>query len=400
MIKGYKIYFAIGIILILIYLIAQYNKPTPTDWSPTYAKKDKIPYGTFIFYNRIKDILPKATIRTSNSAIYNTIKDKGYSNSTYVIIAPQIKIEKADLEQLKKYITAGNDVFIASYDLGDFAEKALKLNISTSFSQNGSSLNFTNPKLKTVVNYGFEKGIGNQYFSKMDTAKAIVLGIDANSKPNYIKYNYGKGSLYLIAGPGFYSNFNLLDKYGAEYAAKTLSYFQDTKTLIYDEYFTIPKTGETDLLRVFFKHPELKYAYYLCIFSLLLFVFFDIKRRQRIIPIADPYTNTSVEFAHVVGSIYYHKRNNLDIAQKTINYLLEHLRSKYYLKTNDIQIDFAETLQLKTGINETLAKTLTRYFIQIPALNDFSDADLIGLNNIIEQFYKNTKPNGARTGTI
>jgi len=396
--KGYKVYFTIGLILILVYLVAQFNKPSPTDWSPSYAKKDKIPYGTFIFYNRIKDILPKAVIKTSGIAIYNTLKDKGYKNSTYVIIAPQVKIEKADLEQLKKYISVGNDVFIASYDLGSVAEKDLKLKRSTSFAQNGSSVNFTNPNLKTVVNYGFEKGIGNQYFSKIDTAKATVLGIDANNNANFMKYSFGKGYLYLIAGPGFYSNFNLLDKYGAEYAAKTLSYLQGTKTLIYDEYFTIPKTGETDLLKVFFKHPELKHAYYLCIFSLLLFVFYDIKRRQRIIPIADPYTNTSVEFAHVVGSVYYHRRDNLDIAQKKINYLIEHLRSRYYLKTNEIQRDFAETLQLKTGINETLAKTLTRYFMQVPTLTSFSDTELVGLNNIIEQFYKNTKPNG--TGTI
>ena len=398
--KGYKIYFAIGIVLILVYLVAQFNKPTPTDWAPTYAKKDKIPYGTFILYNRIKDIMPKATVKTSASAIYNTVKDKGFTNSAYIIIAPQIKIEKADLEQLKKYMLAGNDVFVATYDLGDFAEKDLKLKISSSFTQDGSSLNFVNPALKTVVNYGFEKGIGNQYFSKIDTAKATVLGVDASNNANYVKYNYGKGNLYLIAGPGFYSNFNLLDKYGAEYAAKTLSCLQGTKTVIYDEYFTIPKTGETDLLRVFFKHPELKYAYYLAIFSLLLFVFYDIKRRQRIIPIADPYTNTSVEYAHVVGSVYYHERNNLDIAYKKLNYLAEHLRSRYYLKTNGIQSDFAEILQQKTGVNETLAKTLTRYFMQIPTLNDFSDAELIGLNDIIEQFYKNTKPNGARTGTI
>jgi len=398
--KGYKVYFAIGLVLILIYLIAQFNKPTPTDWSASYAKKDKIPYGTFIFYNQIKDIFPKAEVKTSGLAIYNTIKDKNYKNSAYIIIAPQLKIEKTDLVQLKKYISAGNDVFIASYDLGDAAEKDFKLKLSTTFSQNGSSVNFTNPALKTVVNYGFEKGIGNQYFSRIDTARATVLGVDANNNANFLKYSFGKGALYLIAGPGFYSNFNLLDKYGAEYAAKTLSYLQGSKTVIYDEYFTTPKTGETDLLRVFFKHPELKYAYYLSVFSLLLFVLYDIKRRQRIIPIADAYTNTSVEFAHVVGSVYYHERNNLDIAQKKINYLLEHLRSRYYLKTSEIQRDFAETLRLKTGINETLSKTLTRYFMQIPSLTDFSDTELIGLNNIIEQFYKNTKPNGAGTRTI
>ncbi|WP_421945326.1 DUF4350 domain-containing protein [Pedobacter sp.] len=389
--KGYKIYFAIGLILILVYLVAQFNKPTPTDWSPSYKKESKIPYGTFILYNRIQDVLPKVKKQASATPIYNTLKGKNYKNASYLIVAPQVKITKQDFEQLKKFASAGNKIFIASYSLGNYAEKELKLKSAYNFNQDGSSINFTNPALKTVVNYGFEKGIGNQYYRSIDTSKTTILGIDAKEKPNFIRYDYGKGALFLIAGPGFYSNFNMLDKYGPEYAAKTLSYLNGTNTLIYDTYYSIVDTGETDILRVFFKHPELKYAYYLCIFSLLLFVFYDIKRRQRIIPIADPYTNTSVAYAQVVGSVYYHEHNNLDIAQKKISYLLEHLRSRYYLKTNEIDGSFATTLMQKTGINDTMAKSLTRYIMQIPTLNSYSDAELIGLNHIIEDFYKNTK---------
>ncbi|WP_231460484.1 DUF4350 domain-containing protein [Pedobacter sp. Leaf132] len=389
--KGYKIYFAIGLILILVYLIAQFNKPTPTDWSPSYKKESKIPYGTYILYNQLQDVLPGAKKQASAMPIYNTLKGKNNTNASYLIIAPQIKITKVDFEQIKKFVSAGNKVFIASYTLGNYAEEALKIKTAYNFNKDGSSINFTNPALKTVVNYGFDKGIGNQYYRSIDTAKATVLGVDANNKPNFISYNFGKGALYVIAGPGFYSNCNMLDKYGPEYAAKTLSYLKGTNTLIFDDYYNIVDAGETNILRVFFKHPELKYAYYLCIFSLLLFVFYDIKRRQRIIPIADPYTNTSVEYAQVVGSVYYHEHNNLDIAQKKISYLLEHLRSRYYIRTNEIDSAFAITLMQKTGINEAMAKSLTRYITQIPTLKNYSDSELIGLNQIIEDFYKNTK---------
>ncbi|WP_231491049.1 DUF4350 domain-containing protein [Pedobacter sp. Leaf170] len=389
--KGYKIYFAIGLILILVYLIAQFNKPTPTDWSPSYKKESKIPYGTYILYNQLQDVLPGVKKQASAMPIYNTLKGKNYTNASYLIIAPQIKITKVDFEQIKKFTSAGNKVFIASYTLGNHAEEALKIKTAYNFNKDGSSINFTNPALKTVVNYGFDKGIGNQYYRSIDTAKATVLGVDANNKPNFISYNFGKGALYVIAGPGFYSNCNMLDKYGPEYAAKTLSYLKGTNTLIFDDYYNIVDAGETNILRVFFKHPELKYAYYLCIFSLLLFVFYDIKRRQRIIPIADPYTNTSVEYAQVVGSVYYHEHNNLDIAQKKISYLLEHLRSRYYIRTNEIDSAFAITLMQKTGINEAMAKSLTRYITQIPTLKNYSDSELIGLNQIIEDFYKNTK---------
>ncbi|GAA4207765.1 hypothetical protein GCM10022289_30660 [Pedobacter jeongneungensis] len=394
--RGYKIYLIIGSILILLYLVAQYNKPTPTNWSPTYAVKDKIPYGTYILYHRIKDILPKANIQQSKAAIYNTLKAKNFNKTAYLIIAQKAEISKTDFNQLVKYMQAGNDAFIASYDLGKI-EKNLKLQAVSAMSAEGSTLNFTNPNLKTDANYGFDRGIGSQYYSKIDTSKATVLGVNGNGKPNFIRYNYGKGNLYLIAEPGFYTNFNLLDKYGAEYAAKTLSYLQGNTRVIFDDYFAGQENTTTDMLRVFFKHPELKFAYYLSIFSLIIFVLYDIKRRQRIIPIADPLTNTSLAFVNVVGSVYYHERNNLDIALKKINYFMEYLRSRYYLKTNEIDNRFAQLLMEKTGINEALAKTLTRYFIETPKMGNLNDTQLINLNESIEQFYKITQSNGTRT---
>lgn len=394
--KGYKTYLIIGSILILLYLVAQYNKPTPTNWAPTYAIKDKIPYGTYILYHRIRDILPKATIHQSKSAIYNTLNAKKFNKTAYLIVAQKAEISKTDFSQLVKYMQAGNDAFIACYDLGKI-EKTLKLQAVGAISAEGSTLNFTNPYLKTDANYGFDRGIGSQYYTKLDTNKATVLGVNGDGKPNFIRYSYGKGNLYLIAEPGFYTNFNLLDKYGAEYAAKTLSYLQGNTQIIFDEYFAGQENTTTDMLRVFFKHPELKYAYYLSIFSLIIFVFYDIKRRQRIIPIADPLTNSSLAFVHVVGSVYYHERNNLNIALKKINYFMEHLRSRYYLKTNDIDNKFAQLLMEKTGINEALSKTLTRYFIEIPQMGDLSDTQLINLNESIEQFYKITQSNGTRT---
>ncbi|RZL34321.1 MAG: DUF4350 domain-containing protein, partial [Pedobacter sp.] len=354
--RSYKIYLGIGIVLILLYLVAQYNKPTPTNWAPTYLATDKIPYGTFIIRDRIKDILPKAKIQESKRPVYNTLKNQNFNNATYFLIAQKIDVSKTDFDQMKKFMQAGNKIFIASYDFGKL-EKELKIETSSTMSADRPSLNFTNPSLKTDANYGFERGIGTQYFSKIDFKKGIVLGINNNKQPNFVKYNYGKGALFLISEPGFYTNFNMLDKYGAEYAAKTLSYIQASDQIIFDDYFSAQKNEKTDVLRVFFKHPELKWAYYLTIFSLVIFVLYEIKRRQRIIPIADPLKNASVEYAHVVGSVYYHERNNLDIAKKKINYFMEYLRTRYFLKTNEIGSDFATLLMEKTGINEPSAKT-------------------------------------------
>ncbi|MFD2285525.1 DUF4350 domain-containing protein [Pedobacter petrophilus] len=394
--RGFKIYFALGLIIIVAYLLAEYNKPTPTNWAPTYLSSDKIPYGTYILHNRIKDIAPHATVNRTKVPIYNTLKNKGFNQSSYLIVAQKVNLADHDFEQLKKYIQAGNHVFIASYDFGKL-EKMLKFSTASSMSANGTSLNFTNPNLKTDANYGFDRGIGSQYFTGLNFKKVTVLGLNSSNQPNFIKYDFGRGSLYLIAEPGFYTNFVLLDKYGAEYAGKTLSYLQNSKTIILDEYFSRQKNETTDVLRVFFTHPELKWAYYLTIFSLIIFVLYEVKRKQRIIPTVDLMTNASVEFVTVVGSVYYHERNNQDIAMKKINYFMEYLRSRYYLKTNEIDSNFSKLLAEKTGINETSAKTLTKYFMQIPTMASVSDHELIILNDSIEQFFKNTQRHGAGT---
>ena len=393
--RGYKSYLIFGTVFILIYLIAQYNKPNPTDWTQTFSRSGKIPFGTYILYNGLPDLFANTEVITSQRRIYNTLDEK-FSNTVYIIIAPRVEIDKADSTRLAKFLYEGNNVFIATDNFGKILSKEFGIQVGTKFSQSPTPVNFTNTNLKSTADYGFDKGIGDNYFSKLDTAKATVLGQIADGDANFIKYKVGKGSVFLMADPGFYSNFNLLDKYGAEYAAKSLSYLSRNKTIIFDDFFTKTQGEETDIFTVFFKHPALKYAYYLAIFSLLLFVLYNLKRRQRIIPLQDPLSNASLEFVQVVGSVYYQNRNNQDIAQKKITYFLAYLRNRYFLKTNSIDKNFSELLAQKTGIHEVQANYLTKLLIEIPNADSLSDHELIDLNQSIENFYKNTQKYGTR----
>jgi hypothetical protein len=51
--KDLKIYIFLASILLVFYVVAQYNKPKPTDWSLTLVNTDKIPFGTYVLFNRI-----------------------------------------------------------------------------------------------------------------------------------------------------------------------------------------------------------------------------------------------------------------------------------------------------------------------------------------------------------
>jgi hypothetical protein len=36
--KGLKLYLVISAVFVIVYVVAQYYKPKPTDWTPTYLK--------------------------------------------------------------------------------------------------------------------------------------------------------------------------------------------------------------------------------------------------------------------------------------------------------------------------------------------------------------------------
>jgi hypothetical protein len=332
--------------------VAQYFKPKATNWAPSYLTEDKIPFGTYIMQERIKDIFPEVKIQKSKNPIYNTVKESRGIGVNYLIIASEVKADKLDYKELIRFIEKGNHVFIAAFSIDHVLMKGLKLKISYDFginSKNNTTINFINPLLKADKDYDFDKGISQQYFSRIDTAKATVLGTNEGGKANFIRYNFGKGTLFILPNPQLFTKYSLLNPTGADYASKSLSYLPKSKYLIWDEHFTRPSNVDTSPLRLIFKYDQLRWAYLLSLFGLFAFVLFEIKRRQRVIPVISRPTNTSVEFVKTVGRVYYQQRNNKDIAQKKVNYFLEYIRNKYRMRTAILDEEFKLHLSRVSG---------------------------------------------------
>jgi len=112
------------------------------------------------------------------------------------------------------------------------------------------------------------------------------------------------------------------------------------------------------------------------------------KRRQRIIPVADPLQNTTVEFVKVVGQVYYQQHNNLNIASKKVTFFLEHIRTRYQLKTNVIDPELMQALITKSEANADLVLQLFKYIDFVQTGKQISDKELLNLNYLTEQFYK------------
>lgn len=391
--KSLKLYLIGGAVLLIIYIVAKINEPKPIDWGETLSSKDKIPFGSYVLASQVKDIFPGAKIITYRQPVYNVIAEDSIKQASYIIISQGIGLSKPDYTQLIKYIKAGNDVFISAEQFGDLLETKLEIRTGADFKLNhaNAEVNFLNPSLNSKKHISIDKGVGNYYFAKFDTLHAIVLGENADHKANLIKYTFGKGNLYLCANPKFFSNYSMLKPDGAEYAATALSFLKSSRQIILDEYYTQGDAGEDTPMRVFLSNTALEWAYYIALFSLAIFVLYEIKRRQRIIPVIEPLSNSTLDFVNVVGRVYYEKRNNANIAQKKILYLLTWLRDEYQVKTNKLDDEFIEKLTGKLGLKKAFTVDLVDYIKYISVQTQVNDRELIELNKLIEKFYNQAR---------
>jgi len=308
-------------------------------------------------------------------------------HGTYIIIAWQVNLNKLDYEQLKKYISNGNDVFIAAEYFGVLGEK-LDIQMGNDMRSNAGAtrIGFVNKQVSDYL-YDVDKGASDNYFASFNEDKAIVLGKNQYDHCTYLKFPMGRGSLYLNANPVMFTNYSVLKDMGASYTSIALSYLKNDGHILWDEYYSKGRAGGESAMRVFLSNYKLKWAFYISFLSLIVFVLYEMKRRQRIIPVVNPLANTTIEFANVVGQVYYEQRDNSNIAEKKVSYFLEYVRVTYGIRTNVFDNDFITLLSQKSGASPELIKQLTEQISHVRVTSRLSDGDLINLNHNIEQFY-------------
>jgi len=227
-------------------------------------------------------------------------------------------------------------------------------------------------------------------FSSFDTLNTTVLGTNSKGNVNFIKTKFGKGEFLLSTVPLAFTNYNLLYGGNKEYIENALSYLP-IADVIWDEYYKVGRLESNNPLRFILGTKALKWAYFTMLIFAILFIIFKGKRTQRIIPIIPPLKNTTVEFVDTVGRLYYQKGDHKDLAMKRIMYFMEHLRSKYHVNTNEIDVDFFHYLSNKTGIEQKEIERIFKFLNWIKEKPLVNEMELHKCNELIELFYTKTK---------
>jgi hypothetical protein len=384
---------------LMIYLIFALSAPRELDWRVTLRHDDKIPFGTYAFGEILPTIFKGKGISQNNQTIYETMDSVGSVPTNFISISTSFSLEGADLKTLFNNVSEGGYAFISAHNFyGSFSDT---LSILThdyfydddhshfwSDEEDSSVFTFANPLIVEQDTFRYpRKNVHNAIDCSDMKLHAKVISKNDVNLPVTILIKWGKGAFILNSTPLAFSNIYMLDKQNYKFATTTLSYLP-MRDIIWTDYYQAGRLESQTPLRFILGNEALRWSYYLIIGALIVFVIFEAKRRQRIIPLIKPMENTTLEFVHTIGDLYFQSQDHKNIAEKKIGYFMEHLRVKYWLAPRKIDEPFINSLARKSGKSEKDIRALIEAIQNIQSMPNVNEHQLIDLNRKLEVFYE------------
>ena len=382
-------YVVLILLIIAAYLYAEYKRPPVINWTPTLVNTDKIPYGTYILYEQLEGMIG-ARPRELRMPMYDLVNNRVDSGEVYMLVCTDLNTTGTDEQELLKYVSKGNTVFIATEGISKSLADTLSLEIRPfDVGTDSPHLRLVNPALGSGATYAMRKRTVDGYFRKLDTARAEVLGMNTRNRVNYVRYRFGDGQLLLHTAPLAFSNYFILKDSNSAYVEKALGYLPRKPAHLYwDEFYKSGRGGASTPLRVILTKAPLRAAYFVALASILLYILFQSKRRQRIIPIIEKTRNDSVDFVETVSRVYYNQANHGNIAHKKLQYLLDFFRSRYGLQTQALDEQFEHRLSQKSGYPPDKVRVLVSVINQVRQQDQLTPEELMQFSRLIDDFKK------------
>ncbi len=399
-----KLYIILTALTILAIVAIEYNKPKDINWFPSYTKHHKIPFGTLVFHDQLKRIFNESGIVNVERPPYEYLTINPESSGTYVFINDALEFGEAELDKLLDWTSKGNTLFIAASSR--FEQQLLD---TLSLDQSGIStfnnfeneyvVNLKNQQLRSDSVYIYDKAYYFNQFSKIDTLNSRVIGTIRNPKDadsikgkeyiNIIKQPFGNGQIILSTFPQAFTNYFILNNPNNQYTAGLTSYLDQTKPIYYDNHHKSGKIIFTSPLRVLLNTKELKWAYYIMLIGVLVYIIFEGKRKQRAIPIVKPLRNQTIEFTRTISNMYYEKGKHKDLADYKIQHFMDYIRANLHLNTSSIDDEFLKNLAARSNNNFEDTQLLFNTIERFNNRTTLSNIELEKLNSLIEKFKSN-----------
>ena len=265
------------------------------------------------------------------------------------------------------------------------------------------------PKVKrlayTLSTAGYDYKHDSLYvgdFTRFDTIvdkKERIERIDTfaiKKVPAAVSVPYGKGEVIFVSSPLLFTNYGMLEGNTFVYIFRLMSYLADLPVYRTEAYVKTDAmlVAEQSPFREFIKRPPLRWALYLALLGVVLFMIFTARRRQRVIPIMSKPANRSLEFIQLIGTLYYQRKDHVDLVRKKFKLFAEELRKTAGVDISEVNTDDSEYLLLaeKTGMNcDRLKKVIRQIRLALHSEGNISVEEMRSLIDAMDTIVRHAK---------
>ena len=369
-------------VLVGLYFLLLFFMPQKFNWFISLYQKDKNPFGALVFKSLI-DQSWFSEVNTSNQSLFELTD---LEDPNLLVLCQDFKVTNSEVEALLNLVNEGKSVVISANQMDSIFTDTLgvKMN-SLSFNffvdkiwgEDSLGLRFIETPFDTSKTYWLPEQLLPQFFSSYDPQRTEVIAENTNGKPVLLSIRHGKGKLLLSSTPLMFTNFSILKSNNQAFMAGLLSILP-TGSLHWTEYYQMGRMEAQTPLRYVLGEPSLKWAFYTLMISILLFMGFESKRNQRVIPVIIPLKNETLDFVKTVSRLYYQKKDHKALAVKKMLHLTDYLKQHLQIDVNeDISIVISK-LAAKTGSDVEKVKML------FDQMNHISNASYITANELKE----------------
>jgi len=393
--KSFKIAF-VGILLLVLFLTyLQATEPEPVNWNPSYLESDKIALGSFVFYESWKE---NASTKIEKVSVppFQFLNEEHHG--TYFFLNDVLSFDDSELKKILKWVSSGNTLFLSANTFSQNLMDTLK--VQTAVKLPGTDLtsqpylNLVHPKLKQAVPFKYEHEVPMVYFSKIDTLNNKILGVSTlksfkgsnTADVNFLKAEFGKGSIFVHSMPEAFSNYFLLSNSNFSYAEAVLSYIDHSEPVYWDRYYKTGKAFYTSPLYILLQNRALKWAYYFALFGSVLFIIFEGKRIQRAIPVVEPLKNQTYEYLGTIADLYLEQKQYKALALKKINHFYDYIRTRYRIDTSVQNEAFYRELAAKSDRSIPETEDLFNEINELSNKPEITKNELQQFNDVIQSF--------------
>jgi hypothetical protein len=392
-----------------------------TNWNESYRYDEKQPYDLFALYE-LMEARPEGLVFVEDSL--TLLRETEAPSANYVFIGSHAYYNERSVTQLLDFVERGNTAFIAADDLPeDLARHLFGDDCYYSFyddSERSGILNIDTVVMQfkdedrdyTLFNvYGYEpRNRPTRYLNGEMLCDTLldneVLGTLDYYNINFTRLGWGDGNFYFHNNPIFFTNYYVVDSLQHEYAEAALATLNEGP-VFWDEASRVPpsvarqannKQGQgysggrnlltgNEALSYIQKQPPLALAWYTLLLATLLYVIFQGKRRQRIIPIVNQRENSSKRFIDTISRLVYKKGHHIALARQELASLRFFLQNRFNIRWKEGEPPPGNLAGLIGGDKKVAHRALVEIrFVQ--SKKHLTDGELLRFYHAIEPLYK------------